>query len=360
MKINVLTNYTEPNSRAFNTPLALASGDLKREGYKINFIFNISKKLFNCDALFINSNFFRYFWKNNKNEIFKCLETASEKKIKIFWFDTTDSTWITQFEVMPFVDKFLKSHILKDKSLYLKNFRTGRIFTDFFDSIYNAGEKEEKYPHTEKKYLEKISISWAPCFENYNQNRYSFWSKVSNRLKPKTVNFMPEKLDIRFVPPQKQRSVEISARFGLSHSRPSVVAHRKAVADILHERGVDTSRIPLPDYFEEMRNAKISVSPFGVGEFCYRDYESIVCGATLLKPDMSHLETWPDFYKDNETYIAHKWDLSDLNEKIDFLLNNDDYRLNIAENAAGLYSNALSASGIKKFSARVMDILDYN
>jgi hypothetical protein len=175
-----------------------------------------------------------------------------------------------------------------------------------------------------------------------------------------TVNFLPEKLDIRFVPPQKQRNVEISARFGLSHSRPSVVAHRKAVADILHKRGVDTSRIPLPDYFEEMRNAKISVSPFGVGEFCYRDYESIVCGATLLKPDMSHLETWPDFYKDNETYIAHKWDLSDLNEKIDFLLNNDDYRLNIAENAAGLYSNALSASGIKKFSARVRDILDYN
>jgi len=358
MRINILTNYTEPNSRAFNTPLALAKGELKKYGVELDFQFAVSPLLFNCDILFVNSNFFRYYWKSKKSEIFKCLENAAARKIEILWFDTTDSTWVTQFEVLPFVNRFLKSHLLKDKTQYLTNFRTGRIFTDFFDELYNAKEKEENYPAADEKCLDKLGVSWAPCFDNYNQNRYSLASKISNRFKPWIVNFFPSALNIDFTPPEKSRNVDISARFGLSHSRPSVVAHRKAVAEILKTRGVNTSRIPLPEYFNEMRNAKISVSPFGVGEFCYRDYESVVCGATLLKPAMSHLETWPDFYVDNETYISHKWDLSDLNEKIDLLLNDDSLRLAIAENAANLYKHAISRNGIESFANRVLNLFE--
>jgi len=357
MKINVLTNHSAPNSRAFNTPIAASADILKISGITVKFCFAITPKIFKCDAIFINSNFFRYFWKDRKQEIFQFLETLVNKKIKIFWFDTTDSTWVTQFEVLPYVNKFLKSHLLKDKNLYLKNFRTGRIFTDYFDDLYQADEKPENYPPASSEHLHKLAVSWTPCFEYYSENRYSFTRKLENKLKPYLINFSRPNLNIEFTPPTNSRMTDISARFGLSHSRPSVVAHRKAVADILTKRGVLSSRIPLEDYFHEMRNSKISISPFGVGEFCYRDYETIICGAALIKPDMSHLDTWPDLYQNNISFIAHKWDLSDLNEKIDFLLDNEDLRIKIVTNAQNIYKNAVSKEGIRVFADKISDIL---
>jgi len=356
--INILTNNTAPNSRAFNTPLLASKTILKSKKMNLKFHFAISAKLLECDILFINSNFFRSYWQsNNKHKIFDLLENAKKKNIKIFWFDTTDSTWCTQFEVLPLVDKFLKSHLLKDKNLYLKNYKTGRIFTDYFDNLYKSGEKEENYPPLPEEEINKLCLSWNPCFEKYNEKRYSFGRRAAHFLRPWTANIISEKINIDFFPVTNQRSQEISARFGLTHSRPSVVDHRKAVAAILHKRKVETTRITLEKYFEEMRNSQISLSPFGVGEFCYRDYETIICGATLLKPDMSHLETWPDIYQENKTYIPHKWDLSDLDEKIDYLLDNQDARIEIANFAQKTYKQALSDEGIEKFADRLAKIV---
>jgi len=357
MKINILTNHSAPNSRAFNTPLVICRDRLKEAGNSLAFFTEPNGAFFSADILFINSNFFRTWWGERKDEIFEFLEHANGNGRKVFWFDTTDSTWVTQFEVLPYVDKFLKSHVFKNRKLYLNNFRTGRIFTDYFDELYNAGEKEENYPCVQlEEHLAKIAVSWTPCFERYDENRYSFSSKLRNLTAPYLLNIRNEKLELSFTPPDKKRSTPVSARFGLSHSRPSVVAHRKAVAGLLEKREVDTSRIALPAYFAEMRNSRISVSPFGVGEFCYRDYESIICGATLLKPDMSHLETWPDLYQDNKTCIFHKWDLSDFDEKIDFLLENNDKRLEIASNAQNLYKKTLSPEGIQQFAERLIQI----
>ena len=31
------------------------------------------------------------------------------------------------------------------------------------------------------------------------------------------------------------------------------------------------------------------MSPFGFGEICYRDFEAMLNGACLIKPDVSHL-----------------------------------------------------------------------
>ena len=260
--------------------------------------------------------------------------------------------------MLPFVDSFLKSHLLKDKTLYLKNFRTGRIFTDCFDDLYQSGEKKENYPPLPENELDKLGLSWAPCFEKYDENRYSIKRKIANCIRPFIYNFVKEKLKVDFFPVDSSRPKQYSARFGLTHSRPSVVDHRKAISGLLQKRGCECSRIPLPDYFREMRQAQISLSPFGVGEFCYRDYEAIICGSALVKPDMSHLETWPNLYQENKTYIPHKWDLSDLNEKLDFLLDNSDHCREIAKTAQKVYKEALSPSGIEEFSERLIQILN--
>ena len=69
-----------------------------------------------------------------------------------------------------------------------------------------------------------------------------------------------------------------------------------------------------------MKRSKIGLSPFGMGELCYRDLELIQHGCLLIKPDMNKVITEPDFFKPMETYIPVKPDWSDLNETIENVL----------------------------------------
>ena len=75
-----------------------------------------------------------------------------------------------------------------------------------------------------------------------------------------------------------------------------------------------------------MRNSKVIVSPFGWGEINVpRDYEVALSGSVLLKPDISHVDTWPNIFN-KDTVVQYKWDLSNLLELVDKILDNyDDY-----------------------------------
>lgn len=357
MKINILTNNSCPNSKAFNCPLLASKPYFDVKEYNFDFHWKITDKAFNCDILFINSNVFRTLWKSDSYKIFNFLESAKTRNLKILWFDTTDSTWCTQFEVMPYVDLFLKSQILKDRNLYLKRFRTGRIFTDYFDTLYNSGEKDENFPLPSVNDLGKFRISWNTCFENYTETRYGICARLMQKARPFLSSLICEGLSISFTPPNRERNVKVSCRFGLSHSRPSVVAHRRAVADIMSKMDVPTSKTSLKDYFSELRNSQIGISPFGVGEITLRDFEIIICGAALLKPDMSHMETWPALFQSGKTYLPHKWDLTDLEGKLEELIENPDLRISLAMEAQKIYKGAVSPEGLANFAERLLGII---
>jgi hypothetical protein len=70
-----------------------------------------------------------------------------------------------------------------------------------------------------------------------------------------------------------------------------------------------------------MRHSKIVFSPWGNGVVCIRDLEAILAGAVLIKPDSDFVETLPDIHQSNKTYVPCKTDFSDLQEKIDMVLN---------------------------------------
>lgn len=86
-------------------------------------------------------------------------------------------------------------------------------------------------------------------------------------------------------------------------------------------------------YLRELAASKLCFSPFGYGEVCWRDYEAAMCGSLLLKPDMSHVETYPDIFRAGETYVPLRWDLSDLQEKVRYYLARPQERARIATNA---------------------------
>lgn len=78
-----------------------------------------------------------------------------------------------------------------------------------------------------------------------------------------------------------------------------------------------------PEQFVEvMKRSRIGISPFGMGELCYRDIELIQYGCLLIKPDMSKVITEPDFFKPMETYVPVNPDWSNLNEVIENILSN--------------------------------------
>ena len=91
--------------------------------------------------------------------------------------------------------------------------------------------------------------------------------------------------------------------------------------------------VPWKLFMSELRNSKLCLSPFGFGELCWRDIEAILSGAVLIKPDMSHLETLPDLYEAEETYLPVRWDYSNFEEVAARALNDKELRKHLARSA---------------------------
>ncbi|MDG2257360.1 MAG: glycosyltransferase [Paracoccaceae bacterium] len=111
-----------------------------------------------------------------------------------------------------------------------------------------------------------------------------------------------------------------------------------------------TDRVSQQDYYHEMLASRFIVSPFGFGELCWRDFESILCGSVLVKPDMSHVETWPDMFVAGETYVPVKWDFSDLEVACAPLQHDEAARAKMAKTAL---NKLLNAHTVEAFLERV-------
>lgn len=74
-----------------------------------------------------------------------------------------------------------------------------------------------------------------------------------------------------------------------------------------------------PEYFQTLRESEFVVSPWGLGEPCYRDFEAVLSGCMVIKPDTRHILTVPGpFYRlpQIERNIC-KPDFSDLQSVIE-------------------------------------------
>ena len=67
--------------------------------------------------------------------------------------------------------------------------------------------------------------------------------------------------------------------------------------------------------------------------------------ALLLKPDMGHLETWPDLFESGVTIETHAWDLSDLEEMIEAVLANPESAVEIAAEGQRRYRRHIAEEG---------------
>ena len=66
------------------------------------------------------------------------------------------------------------------------------------------------------------------------------------------------------------------------------------------------------------------------------------------------METWPELFQLDRTFVAHKWDLSDLESKLAGLLERPAMRTRIAWEAQEIYRQAISPQGLATFVGRLV------
>lgn len=319
------------------------SNQLKESGIKVEFYFDhTNKRLRDADYLMIHSRYFEDGWQN----IFKRTAKSEEDLItflvgirqvvgKLIWFDAADSTGSNDFPIIEFVDTFLKKQILKNIDYYSEG-RDLRIWlnnNDFEQTL--SGFKQ-----CSKDQLYKIKVGWNIGLNDYRTYGYKL-TRLSNYL---SYNIYPNKFSLV----DKDREFDLIFR-GTTHNSSGLAnavsfQRNKVISmfDTLNFHILRGNPVPKNKYWQELRNSKVSISPFGWGEICYRDFETLISGSLLIKPSMEHLETYPNIYVPNETYIPLSWNLNDLEEKLEDLLNNYSAYKHIAENAQQLYKSTIS------------------
>ena len=101
-------------------------------------------------------------------------------------------------------------------------------------------------------------------------------------------------------------------------------------------------------YRKEIFNSFSTISPFGYGEICIRDFEAFVLGSLLVKPSMDHIDTYPNWYINKETYISIQWDFSDLEDLFSDIRDHKEELNNITINARKLFEDYRNSKKRKK------------
>lgn len=327
--VNVLVDHGMFANASDFFPLFRWKRQLYDNGIQINIFHKLDSKIRNADVIILSSRYFK-LWQNittRNQKIFDQLVSdlsgLSKNTDNLIWFDNSDGTGSTDFDVVPYVDTFLKKQVLKDKTKYtVKSKESVRVWLP--SSVQNDYERDTAYEYLAcpENDLFKIKISWNIGFCDYRFSNPRFANYFSllfpNLLTIRASNHNYEKKNIDIY----NRGTTSLKNLVYSYQRNIIISKLEEIKNRFQDKNVITQGfIKRSEYYNELRRAKIVLSPFGWGEVCYKDFEIILAGSLMIKPSMDHMDTYPNVYFD-DTYIKLKWDLSDITEIIENLFNN--------------------------------------
>jgi len=279
----------------------------------------------------------------------KSLKVLSDKFGTVIFFDDADGAADTRFEVMPYVDRYLKKQLLRDSTKYERRLYGRQLFTDYYHNEYGVNDKKEHYriPLQDKHNTSKIELSW-----NLGAGRYPIYPYLQKIGVLLARIFGENAIFWRYRSPSiaervfNEKEKYVHAHFKAGSGRKTVDFQRETFISKINNRNeFRTGIVNKRKYDINMSNAMMALSPFGWGEVCFRDFEAVLSGATLMKPDMSHIHTWPDIYHPYETYIPVSWDGSDIIEKANYYLERPQKCREMSINAVRKWLNSLNTLG---------------
>jgi hypothetical protein len=201
-------------------------------------------------------------------------------------------------QILPLVDAYVKKHCFRDRSEYGRR-RVGKTnLTDYVARAFGVDFAGDIIPESEPiapGELGKLVAGWNVGLDDKIRELYA--RRVRAAAPPKDIDVVCR--------------ATVSPESWIYPLRSAVILKIGALAP---EYRVLTpqERVSQDVYYEEMLRSRVCVSPFGYGEICWRDFEAVLCGCVLVKPDMSHVETEPDIFIPGETYVPVRWDYADL------------------------------------------------
>lgn len=275
-------------------------------------------------------------WKNSADEtiaFFKNVHNWKNKPIIVYldYFDQSSSPF---FGILPYVECYVKKQLYRNFEDYRQDYIGGYIVTDFISRHYNLPAKDWNFgSYLPKDQEDKLFPGWN--LATHHQIRRSLTYSKWKRLLPFG--------NIR-------KDIDIHCRVSLGDKDKSWYYYRhrleslKSLEPLKKQYHVvsslnDDTMLGAKKFNREIARARIGFSPFGYGEVTYRDYTCIAYGTLLVKPDMSHLVTYPDIFHDRETYVSVKWDLSDLEEKCRYYLEHPQEAQVIINNALDTFDD---------------------
>jgi hypothetical protein len=313
-------------------------------GLKVEIYFNHNdKRLKGADYLLIHSRYFADGWQNiftrssqNEDEMMAYLLKMKNVTGRLIWFDAADSTGSSDFPIISLVDVFMKKQRLRDINYYTSDDQNDlRIWLNTI-----SVDQRTTFVPCPKNQLHKIKLGWNLGFNDYRYFGYKM-SRLSNYLSSRVY-------PIHLTPYDKKRKYDLAFR-GTIHKdkdEKSMISYqRNHVLGLFEKLNLSIAsgkNVSKAKYWKELRDSKLSISPFGWGEICYRDFETFIAGSVLIKPLMSHLETYPNLFIENQTYVPVSWDLHDLEEKLEHMVAHYEEYKQIAKYAQFQYFNAVN------------------
>ena len=205
-------------------------------------------------------------------------------------------------------------YITKDR--YLTPLVDNRHHTTLIAPDLRASAKSD--PILNETLLDKISIL-HPIYRQ--EARFSPYFSVEHQKKARITDHRKRSIDVFF---------SGNVYFRSSESRiagPLITQHRKTLvaklSNSLPERVVrliGIGKALSPDEFrKQLLRSKIFVSPYGWGEYSWKDFEAALSGCILVKPQSSFLKSYgPALYQN--AIVECQPDYSDLPEVIDRIL----------------------------------------
>lgn len=355
----LLSKAFERNEYAFAAPICYNRKLISSLGIDVKFFFDYGPQVTDCDTLIISSKYARHakLWSDDQ-PVYSLLEDLKSKVSHLIWADLSDGTGTCQFGVIDLVDRYIKSSLLKDRSQYKKSYYGGRVFADYYHRAFGVMDAKPAETHLNlalktQEQLDKLKVGW-----NQYMLDYSYWGnykeKVYRRLKK-----IPSKTGLSFKEPGGKRLLPLNSRISTNYTRNTVSFQRKKIKELLGDTS-PTDRITPKAYYAELTHSQYVLSPFGWGEVCYRDFEAILAGSVLIKPDCEHLDTWPDFYQSHKTYLPFSWGLEDFEALLAQIKEMPEEHLAFSENAQALYKSVLyEPEGRQSFAQKFKELVTF-
>jgi len=270
----------------------------------------------------------------------------------LVYFDGDDDACIQWPDVLREVDLYIKKHVFADRSMYRTKFlgksnlhdhvqrTTGYVLSPLdYGNVGDGDVMISSSGPVADDDLKKVKLGWNIALDTkitqlFDQHKMQEWNDDKST-------------DILFRGSKKDKTITYPLRDGIAEKLSSL-SDRYTI-------NIGSSRVSQDEYNRELNSSRICVSPFGFGEICWRDFEAVIYGSLLVKPDMSHISTEPDIFVANETYIPVKWDYSDLNEKCAYYLEHETERRRIVERAYAVLADYLAGG---RFAAKASALLE--